>query len=82
MNIKAIKDQLSVRPFEPFDIILTSGDRFPVTHPENVILLKERVLLAYYDEPGDLPDRHTSISYLHIAALEPMARRAKSRARR
>ena len=83
MHVNAIKDHLAAKPFEPFEIILSSGDRFPVHHPENVLLTKERAIVAYSTSRRDaeLPEGAISISYLHIAAIEPMPPKPKSKAR-
>lgn len=83
MNARAIQDTLSSRPFEPLHVILSSGERYLVRHPENVMLLKDRVTIAFYEKedarPDELPDRSVSVSYFHIAAIEPAppARRRK-----
>lgn len=73
MNATALRELLRQKPFTPFELILSSGDRFPVMHPEMMLLLKERVLLAL-PAPGqeELPDRYETISYLHIAAASPL----------
>ena len=79
MNAKAIQDILRTKPFEPVYFVLSSGDRYLVRHPENVTLYKERVVIAYYEtqgeiEPGELPDRSINVSYLDVAAIEPVPR--------
>ena len=73
MNANALRELLRQKPFTPFELILSSGDRFPVMHPEMMLLMKERVLLAL-PAPGreELPDRYETISYLHIAAASPL----------
>jgi len=73
MNPKAIEKLIKEQPFEPFQLVLSSGDRYVVRHPENCMLLKEKILIAY---PGsgkreELPDDYAVLSYLHIAAAEP-----------
>lgn len=73
MNATALRELLRQTPFTPFELILSSGDRFPVVHPEMMLLMKERVILAL-PAPGreELPDRYETISYLHIAAASPL----------
>jgi hypothetical protein len=34
MTIQAVKDVLARQPIEPFRVILSSGDRYEVRHPE------------------------------------------------
>jgi hypothetical protein len=73
MNAAALREILKRQPFTPFELVSSSGDRFPMRHPELVLLLKERVLMALDgDGMNDLPDRYTTISYLHIAAANPL----------
>lgn len=73
MNATALRELLKQQPFAPFDLILSSGDRVSVLHPEFVFLLKERVLIGIPSQKGDdLPDRYTTVSYLHIAAAKPV----------
>ncbi len=77
MNAVALRELLKQQPFVPFELILSSGDRFRVVHPEMVWLLKERVLVALPakvpEGEDDLPDRYVTVSYLHIAAANPLA---------
>lgn len=37
---------LSTRPFEPFEIELSSGQVLSVRHPENVMVLKNTIVVA------------------------------------
>ena len=73
MNANALRELLRQKPFTPFELSLSSGDRFPVMHPEMMLLMKEPVILAL-PAPGreELPDRYETISYLHIAAASPL----------
>lgn len=74
MNAQALRELLKQQPFAPFEMILSSGDRFRVVHPEMLWLLKERVLVALPAKVSDedLPDRYVTVSYLHIAAANPL----------
>ena len=73
MNADALRTLLHTQPFEPFEIILSSGDRYAVKHPEMILILKNRVLVASDPRgPRQLPDSYITISYLHIAGAEPL----------
>lgn len=79
MNVKAIQKLVKQQPFAPFQIVMSSGDRYVVDHPENCVLLKEGVFLAYATSPKEsLPDDFAILSYLHISFAEP-ARKNKVR---
>ena len=46
MNAEALRKMLAVRPFEPIEVELSSGQIFMVKHPENVIVLKNTLVVA------------------------------------
>ena len=60
MNRETIQELLQRRPFEPFTIHMTNGERFEVRHPEMAMLLKTKLIV------GD-PDHDRSLD-LFIAA--------------
>jgi hypothetical protein len=71
VNPRAIENLVRKRPFAPFQIVVSSGDRYVVDHPENCVLLKEGVFIAFATSPKErLPDDFAMLSYLHIAAAE------------
>ncbi|NOT02370.1 MAG: hypothetical protein HOP29_17325 [Phycisphaerales bacterium] len=70
MTLDTLRICLDRRPFEPFKIILSSGTIYEVRHPENAILMRGGLLVAYGGSNGELPDRFAHLSYLHIAAVE------------
>ncbi len=65
MNTETLRELLQRRPFEPFELKLSNGDRFQVRHPENAILLKTRIIIG---DPET--DRSWTVSLLHIASIE------------
>jgi hypothetical protein len=46
MNPETLRQFLSVRPFEPLEVLLSSGQVLLVKHPENVMLLKNTIVVA------------------------------------
>jgi hypothetical protein len=46
MNIDELRDALHKQPFEPFAIRLADGRSFPVPHPDYVIAIPRRVIVA------------------------------------
>jgi len=72
MSASIIRDTLSRRPFQPFRILLSSGDAYDVRHPENALLVKSGVYVSSPDDKGELPEVAAWCSFLHIAAVEPL----------
>ncbi len=42
MNLAPLFSAVDQKPFRPFAISLTSGERFEVTHPDNIFILPTR----------------------------------------
>ncbi len=61
---------------------MSSGDRYRVAHPENILILKNAVVVPVFDNPSEAEsgrgDTIVRASYLHIAALEPVRQRAST----
>ena len=81
MTRNQLETLLHAQPFEPFTIVTSSGATYGVRHPENVLMLRDAVHVAYYgdatgEDEEDLPDRAAVVSWLHISSLEPAAQAA------
>jgi len=64
MNPTAIRTFIDKQPFEPFEVQLSSGQIYRVSHPEAVMLLKDTLVI------GD-PETDAVIwcSIIHITAI-------------
>jgi len=67
MNTETVKAWLARRPFEQFIIALSNGETYEVKHPENVIVLKTRLILGYPETDGVL-----HVSLLHVNGIKPL----------
>jgi hypothetical protein len=78
MKAEEIKELLRREPFEPFRILLTSGDAYNITDPNSVALGLRRLFIAFTHA-----DRWAACPYLHVAAVESLGNgRARRRKRR
>ena len=64
MNAEALKKLLALRPFEPVEVELSSGQVLTITHPENVIVTKSTLVVV--DPPTDTV-QWTSL--IHVVAV-------------
>ena len=78
MSANTIRNKLSHRPFEPFRVVLSSGDACEVRHPEFAWLVKGGLYIGQPTDDSDLPDQEVFCSMLHIAAVESVAGAAGS----
>ncbi len=68
MGASEILEVLDREPFEPFRIVLTSGESYIVRNPHAVAVLKSRLFIALDDG-----ERWVFCPYLHIAAVEALS---------
>ncbi len=64
MNAEALRKLLSVRPFEPVEVELSSGQVFAIKHPETVIVLNNTLVVA---DPETETVQWTSL--VHVVAV-------------
>ncbi len=79
MTIDILRDHLFKRPFTPFRVVASSGQAYDVRHPENAILIKGGLVVAYGDGNGELPDHVATLSLMHISAIENIPDRKRRR---
>jgi hypothetical protein len=65
-------ESVTRRPFQPFRLVMSSGQTYDVRHPE-MALLKRTDLLVGIDETREgVPASFKICSLLHITAVEPL----------
>lgn len=73
MTVQTFRDLLSTRPFRPFRLVMSSGERYEVRHPEMAMVMKSDILVGTdYDEEVEAPARFKICSLLHVTAVEPL----------
>jgi len=65
MNEQSMRLFLNARPFEPFVVVMSSGQRYEVRHPENVVLTKTKIVIIDPDA-----DTVAICGLLHVATVE------------
>lgn len=64
MNADTIREWLSRRPFEPFELRLSNGEIHQVRHPEVVAIGKNRIAIA---DPET--DRFVHVALIHVNSI-------------
>ena len=71
MDRKTIEQAVKKEPFEPFRVVTSSGQAYDVLHPEAVMLLPTKVVIAVpSDGPGSALDSVAICSLLHVSSIE------------
>ena len=65
MNSETIREYVNRKPFEPFVLRLSNGESYEVRHPENVMILKTRLVLGYPEL-----DRVVQVGLIHVNSIE------------
>ena len=66
MNADAVREMLNRRPFEPFEVIMSSGERHLVKHPEFLMISPSRAVVM-----DPITDQLAILSLMHITELRP-----------
>lgn len=67
MNAEAVRSMLRKQPFQPFEIVMSSGERHLVKHPEFVIVTANRLVVVDPDT-----ERFARLGLLHISELQTL----------
>jgi hypothetical protein len=59
------------QPFTPFRIHVTGGQQYDIHHPDQVIVLRSRIVLPAATD-GAIPERLDHIAHLHVVRLEEL----------
>jgi hypothetical protein len=72
MTVQTFRDLLHEQPFKPFRIVMSSGQKYEVRHPEMAMLTKTDILVGLEAEDDGVPARFKICSMLHVTAVEPI----------
>lgn len=75
MTAEGLLSRLRRKPFVPFRIHLSGGTFFDVFHPKMMLISKNGVTIAIYEQgqgPQEVPARDVLVSYLHITTVEDL----------
>lgn len=81
MTLETFRDLLAKRPFEPFRLVMSSGQTYDVKHPEMAMLTRSDMLVGI-DVKGGVPAQFKICSLLHVTAVEPLNGTKKLRRRK
>lgn len=71
MTVQTFREMLSKRPFQPFRLVMSSGEKYDVRHPEMALLTRSDMLVGTAVEDG-VPAEFKICSLLHVATVEPI----------
>ncbi len=72
MTVQTFRQLLTHHPFQPFRLVMTSGQTYDVRHPENAFLTRSDILVGIDDTDDGVPADFRICSLLHVTAIEPI----------
>lgn len=70
--VQTFRDLLAGRPFQPFRLVMSSGQSYEVRHPEMAFLTRSDILVGVDDGVDGVPAEFKICSLLHVSAIEPI----------
>ncbi|HYE19420.1 MAG TPA: hypothetical protein VEA69_13300 [Tepidisphaeraceae bacterium] len=72
MTSDTFKAILKRQPFEPFRVVMSSGESYDVMHPEMAMATAKTLIIAIPDASHSDGERLVFCSYLHLAHVETL----------
>jgi hypothetical protein len=72
MTVQTFRELLTKRPFQPFRLVMSSGQTYDVGHPEMTMLTKSDILVGIGDSDEGVPAEFKICSLLHVSSIEPL----------
>lgn len=73
MTVQDFRDKLKAQPFQPFRLVMPSGQSYEVRHPEIAFLTRTSIHVAVDIADDGIPDAFRLCSLLHVTAIEPLS---------
>ena len=70
ITAEIFREILRQKPFEPFRVVMSSGESYNVLHPETALVSTRSLILALPDPTQPEGERLAFCSYLHLAHVE------------
>ena len=72
MTVQTFRELLTQRPFQPFRLMMSSGQTYEVRHPEMALLTRTDILVGIDETDEGVPANFRICSLLHVTAIEPL----------
>jgi len=72
MTPEDIREHLREQPFEPFRVFLSDGSAHEVRHPEMMLVMRRKVIIALPRPGEEFARRAVYCDPLHITRIEPI----------
>lgn len=77
MTVQTFRELLTRQPFQPFRLIMSSGESYDVRHPEMAFLTRSDILVGIDMDDG-VPAEFKICALLHVATIEPIDQQSRT----
>lgn len=82
MTVQTFRELLAKRPFQPFRLVMSSGQTYEVRHPEMAFLTRSDILVGIGELDEGVPADFKICSLLHVSSIEPLSSKGNGSTRR
>lgn len=73
MTQQELQDAARHHPFQPFRLVLTTGEAFEIRHPDLIMVGRRSATIGITNEPGGTAyDRTFKVDLLHVVGIEEL----------
>jgi hypothetical protein len=72
MSVQTFRQLLAQKPFQPFRLVMSSGQTYEVRHPEMAMLTRTDLLVGVGETDEGVPAELRICALLHVARVEPL----------
>ena len=73
MTVQTFRELLTQRPFQPFRVVMSSGLKYEVRHPEMAMLTRTDLFVGIDVADDGVPAAFKICSLLQITAIDPLS---------
>ena len=72
MTVRDFKDLLEAQPFQPFRVVMSSGESYEVRHPEMAWLTRTNLYVGIDEDSEGIPGRAKICLLPNVTGVEPI----------
>ncbi len=74
MTQEDLKEVSRRQPFEPFRLVLTTGEIYDIRYPDLIMVGRRSAIIGLVNDPGRTAyDRTVKVDLMHIVAIEELS---------
>ncbi len=74
MTLQTFRELLTASPFKAFRLVMSSGKKYEVRHPEMALLTRSDILVGVDIAEDGVPSEFKICSLQHVTSIEPLSR--------